>query len=81
MLTDMDPSLEMMDIDDFTFSSDTVADTYFNDDVQALTQWWINERCAPELLPYQKELVLSLMEMLDAQVRKRLTLGATMCPF
>ncbi|TPX56638.1 hypothetical protein PhCBS80983_g04388 [Powellomyces hirtus] len=55
----------------FTFSlnddNDEDDTTYFNDDIRSLTQWWINERCAPELLMYQADLVESLMEMMEAQ--------------
>ncbi|KAI8591022.1 hypothetical protein BDZ88DRAFT_450703 [Geranomyces variabilis] len=42
-------------------------DGYFNDDIKSLTQCWINERCAPELLPYADDLVRGLMEMIEAQ--------------
>ncbi|RKO86464.1 hypothetical protein BDK51DRAFT_6509, partial [Blyttiomyces helicus] len=38
-------------------------------DVQRLTQSWVNERCAPELLPFEDELVSDLREMLEARVR------------
>ncbi|KND01198.1 DNA replication protein SLD5 [Spizellomyces punctatus DAOM BR117] len=63
MLTD---SMEL-DTDDFLLSSDGESTSYFNDDVKALTQSWINERCAPEILPYQEHLVNNLLEMLNAQ--------------
>jgi hypothetical protein len=33
-----------------------------------LTQAWINERSAPEILPYEGALITNLMEMVDAQV-------------
>ncbi|TPX69018.1 hypothetical protein SpCBS45565_g02732 [Spizellomyces sp. 'palustris'] len=56
-----------LDTDDFLLSNDSESATYFNDDVKALTQWWINERCAPEILPYQEHLVNNLLEMLNAQ--------------
>ena len=42
--------------------------TYVNSDVKSLTQAWINERCSPELLPYEGPLITNLIEMLDAQV-------------
>ncbi|KAJ3033225.1 GINS complex subunit [Rhizophlyctis rosea] len=48
-------------------SSDTTQETYTNDDVQSLTKHWINERFAPELLPYQGVLVANLLEMVEAQ--------------
>ncbi|TPX51486.1 hypothetical protein SeMB42_g00793 [Synchytrium endobioticum] len=41
--------------------------TYANDDVKALTHAWVNERCSPELLPYESTLMANLLEMLDAQ--------------
>ncbi|TPX31344.1 hypothetical protein SmJEL517_g05305 [Synchytrium microbalum] len=41
--------------------------TYANDDVKSLTQAWVNERCAPEVLPYEDGLMTNLMEMLEVQ--------------
>ena len=38
-------------------------------DLQALTRAWINERTAPELLPYPAELVNRIMERVRKQVR------------
>ncbi|KAG0168477.1 hypothetical protein DFQ28_011571 [Apophysomyces sp. BC1034] len=43
------------------FSSDAVAD---------LTQAWIDERSAPELLPYKRFLVESLIDQLEDQIEK-----------
>ncbi|KAJ3162834.1 GINS complex subunit [Geranomyces michiganensis] len=48
-------------------NDDDDLDGYFNDDIKSLTQCWINERCAPELLPYADDLVRGLMEMIEAQ--------------
>jgi hypothetical protein len=39
-----------------------------NKDVQQLTQYWMNERCTPEILEYQGQIIDSLMELLNAQV-------------
>ena len=38
-------------------------------DLQALTRAWVNERTAPELLPYPSELVDRVMERVKTQVR------------
>ncbi|KAI9209470.1 uncharacterized protein BJ171DRAFT_620932 [Polychytrium aggregatum] len=40
---------------------------YENDDCKVLTQAWINERCAPELLPFETQVVANLTEMIEAQ--------------
>ncbi|KAJ3277450.1 hypothetical protein HK104_003290 [Borealophlyctis nickersoniae] len=37
------------------------------EEFKSLTQWWINERCAPELLMYQGDTVANLREMLECQ--------------
>lgn len=38
-------------------------------DLQALTRAWINERTAPELLPYPADLVDRIMDRIRQQVR------------
>lgn len=38
-------------------------------DLQALTRAWVNERTAPELLPYPADLVDRTMERVAKQVR------------
>jgi GINS complex subunit 4 len=38
-------------------------------DIQAFTRAWVNERTAPELLPYPAELVDRVMERIKLQVR------------
>ncbi|KAJ3015166.1 hypothetical protein HKX48_004747 [Thoreauomyces humboldtii] len=70
--TDMDVDTDPTTLNDpfsFSLGDDDPSNGYFNDDVKMLTQCWVNERFAPELLNYQDELVNSLMEMLEAQVR------------
>ena len=37
-------------------------------DVDLLLQYWVNERFAPDILPYQSSLVDALLELLEAQV-------------
>ncbi|KAI9093104.1 hypothetical protein DFS34DRAFT_272852 [Phlyctochytrium arcticum] len=67
MLTSEDSPMDI-DIDALLDSSSApLADPYFNDDVASLTTWWMNERCAPEILQYQDMLVSQLIEMLNAQ--------------
>jgi hypothetical protein len=44
-------------------------------DIAYLTQAWINEKCAPELLPFAQGTVDSLVEGIEAQVRES-TVGA-----
>ncbi|KAI8821680.1 uncharacterized protein EV422DRAFT_427775 [Fimicolochytrium jonesii] len=64
------PAGHSMDTDspfEFDEELEDPSTSYFNDDVRTLTQWWVNERCAPEILPYQDELVRSLLEMVEAQ--------------
>ena len=39
-------------------------------DLQALTRAWVNERTAPELLPYPTGLIERVMERVKAQVRQ-----------
>lgn len=39
-------------------------------DLQALTRAWVNERTAPELLPYPTDLVERVMERVKKQVRQ-----------
>ena len=39
-------------------------------DLQALTRAWVNERTAPELLPYPTGLVERVMERVKKQVRQ-----------
>ena len=60
-------------LQDFDFTQDTEEETvqYQNDDYINLGRIWINERCAPEILPYQESLVNNLREMLEAQVDLR----------
>ncbi|KAI9017812.1 hypothetical protein BC832DRAFT_589058 [Gaertneriomyces semiglobifer] len=62
----LDMDMDSMDIDEFLTPSSDVS-TFYNDDIASLTQVWINERCAPEILPFEDALVSNLMEMLDAQ--------------
>ncbi|CAO3592006.1 unnamed protein product [Absidia cylindrospora] len=58
-----------------SFSNDTqnysslYADTseYTVDSIESLTRSWMNERNAPELLPYEKHLVDTLIEMVEDQ--------------
>lgn len=48
-------------------------------DLQAITRAWVNERTAPELLPYPSELVDRTMQRIARQVRRwgpRLSKGA-----
>ena len=39
-------------------------------DLQALTRAWVNERTAPELLPYPTSLIERVMERVKTQVRQ-----------
>jgi GINS complex subunit 4 len=39
-------------------------------DLQALTRAWVNERTAPELLPYPTGLIERVMERVKKQVRQ-----------
>lgn len=67
MLTSDDDAMLLDEATKF-LSPDESQQTYDNDDCRSLTQWWINERFAPELLPYQGDFVANLMEMVEAQV-------------
>lgn len=59
----------MNDIDDILASvSGPVHDPRLLD-LQALTRAWINERGAPELLPYPNALINRVMDRIRAQVR------------
>jgi GINS complex subunit 4 len=39
-------------------------------DLQALTRAWVNERTAPELLPYPTGLIERMMDRIKKQVRR-----------
>ena len=54
-------------ISDFEFLSDS-NDVYQNDDFLQLTQAWVNEKGAPEILNYEHHLVQNLLEMIETQV-------------
>lgn len=47
----------------FDYYNDTISDP-----VDTLTQAWMNERNAPELLPYMKNLIDGLIEQIEEQV-------------
>ncbi|OZJ04224.1 hypothetical protein BZG36_02965 [Bifiguratus adelaidae] len=42
-------------------------DVELNEDVQTITEAWVNERMAPEILPYHFEAIENLIETLDFQ--------------
>ncbi|KAJ3044443.1 GINS complex subunit [Rhizophlyctis rosea] len=67
MLSSTD-AMDLDEADQFLSPETDVSDTYHNDDLLSLTKWWINERFAPELLPYQGDLVSGLMEMVEHQI-------------
>ena len=68
MLTTASDAMDLDEAAQFLSQDTDIPDTYHNDDCQALTKWWVNERFAPELLPYQADLVSGLMEMVEHQV-------------
>lgn len=62
-----DDKPEIKDITVEELLGETSDDSYANDDVGNLVRWLVNERMAPEILPYQSEIVENLIEMMDAQ--------------
>jgi hypothetical protein len=58
-----------MDIDDLLQEFDDKSVPAGTRDINDLTQAWIAERTAPEILPYQNDLLERLMERIRAQVR------------
>ncbi|KAJ1627166.1 hypothetical protein T492DRAFT_1027141 [Pavlovales sp. CCMP2436] len=49
--------------------------------IGALSQAYINEKCAPTMLPYQGELLVRIMELIDLQKELRLAPGDKRIPF
>nr|OQO31770.1 hypothetical protein B0A51_00672 [Rachicladosporium sp. CCFEE 5018] len=49
-------------------------------DLQALTRAWVNERSAPELLPYPSDLIARVSQRLSAQILKIESLTSTNNP-
>lgn len=60
-----------MDIDDILASVSGPRIPQRTLDLQALTRAWVNERTAPELLPYPTELIDRVLERLRMQVSRR----------
>lgn len=58
-----------MDIDDLLQEFEDKSVPAGTRDINDLTQAWIAERTAPEILPYQNDLLERLMERIRAQVR------------
>ena len=59
-----------MDIDDILASVDDRTIPQETRDLQDLTRTWVNERCAPELLPWPAELMDRVLERIRQQVRQ-----------
>ncbi|KAI9031369.1 hypothetical protein DFJ74DRAFT_655498 [Hyaloraphidium curvatum] len=61
---------DKLDFEDYSLTpypqTDDVLDAAVSDE-QRLTQAWINERCAPALLPFQRDVVENLREALELQ--------------
>lgn len=58
-----------LDISDILASVSEPSQPQRTQDLQALTRAWVNERTAPELLPYPTELVDRVMGRVRMQVR------------
>lgn len=50
-------------------ADDAGEDPDLNDDVGKLMQAYINEKCAPSILPYATELIGIMIDMIELQVR------------
>ena len=59
----------MLSDPDFLLDSFAEPESYENDDFTRLCQAWVNEKCAPELLAFEEQLVENLLEMVETQVR------------
>jgi GINS complex subunit 4 len=61
-----------MEIDDILAEFDASAPPTAQQDVKELTRYWIAERSAPEILPFQEPLLERLMERIRQQVHIQL---------
>ena len=57
-----------MDIDDILASVSHPSVDPATPDLQALTRAWVNEKSAPEVLPWRRELMERVLERLRRQV-------------
>ena len=57
-----------MDIDDILAEVDSQSVPQETRDLQELTRSWVNERCAPELLPWPEALMERVLERVQKQV-------------
>lgn len=58
-----------MDIDDILAEIDGQSLPQETRDLQELTRAWVNERCAPEILPWPEALMERVLERVRKQVR------------
>lgn len=58
-----------MDIDDILAEVDSQSLPQESRDLQELTRAWVNERCAPEVLPWPDALMERVLERVQKQVR------------
>jgi hypothetical protein len=71
MLSDMDIQMDGDDdvLGHLKYSSTKDHQVYKNDDFERLCEAWVNEKCAPDILGYERDLVTDLLEMVEMQVR------------
>ena len=59
-----------MDIDDILAEVESQSHPQELRDLQELTRAWVNERCAPEILPWPDALMERVLERVRTQVRQ-----------
>jgi hypothetical protein len=68
MLSDMDFGDDDDVLGHLKYSNAKEPQVYKNDDFEQLCEAWVNEKCAPDILRYEHDLLTDLLEMVDTQV-------------